>query len=185
MSRRGRVGRGGRIIIDRLSEPKPLFGNVSHEIYRGTLPMGGVRYTPRTKGPTGSHLPDLPSLDAPASNMVMAPVAFNRCPPEKSSMKRSYQEVMPTETALPYCNIDTSLSFNLASEMIRFSSSFSGYNLYSMGCLLTFFSSVVKEMNLSDPSLMTRYLRMKGTIVGVAWDPSQPRRKQIWRNSTK
>ena len=71
----------------------------------------------RTKGPTGSHLPDLPSLDAPASNMVMAPVAFNRCPPEKSSMKRSYQEVMPTETALPYCNIDTSLSFNLASEM--------------------------------------------------------------------
>ena len=117
MSRRGRVGRGGRIIIDRLSEPKPLFGNVSHEIYRGSLPMGGVRYTPRTKGQTGSHLPDLPSLDGPASNMVMAPVAFNRCPPEKSSMKRSYQEVMPTETALPYCNIDTSLSFNLASEM--------------------------------------------------------------------
>jgi singapore isolate B (sub-type 7) whole genome shotgun sequence assembly, scaffold_2 len=118
MNRRGRVGRGGRIIIDRLSEPKPRFGNMSHEIYRGTLPMAAVRYKPSSKDQSGSLLPDLTSLDAPVSNMVMAPVVFNRCAPEKLSVKRSYQEVMPSETALPYCNIDTSLSFNLASEML-------------------------------------------------------------------
>lgn len=118
MNRRGRVGRGGRIIIDRLSEPKPRFGNMSHEIYRGTLPMAAVRYTPSSKNTSGSLLPDLTSLDVPASSMVMAPAVFNRCAPEKLSVKRSYQEVMPSETALPCCNIDGSLSFNLASEMV-------------------------------------------------------------------
>ena len=39
MNRRGRVGRGGRIIIDRLSEPKPRFGNMSHEI---RTPMNAI-----------------------------------------------------------------------------------------------------------------------------------------------
>ncbi len=80
--------------------------------------MAAVRYKPSSKDQSSSLLPDLTSLDAPVSNMVMAPVVFNRCAPEKLSVKRSYQEVMPSETALPYCNIDTSLSFNLASEML-------------------------------------------------------------------
>lgn len=35
----------GRVWIDRLSERKPLFGNVTHEVYRGDLPMAAVRYT--------------------------------------------------------------------------------------------------------------------------------------------
>ena len=89
--RRGRVGRGGRVWIDRLSERKPLFGNVTHEVYRGDLPMAAVRYT---------------SLE------------FNRHLPERLGVKRAYEEVAPNESAISYCNMDASMSFNLASEML-------------------------------------------------------------------
>ena len=93
--RRGRVGRGGRVWIDRLSERKPLFGNVTHEVYRGDLPMAAVRYTPREK--TEETNPLVPS---------------------RLGVKRAYEEVAPNESAISYCNMDASMSFNLASEML-------------------------------------------------------------------
>ena len=102
--RRGRVGRGGRVWIDRLSERKPLFGNVTHEVYRGDLPMAAVRYTPREK--TEETNPLVPSLE------------FNRHLPERLGVKRADEEVAPNESAISYCNMDASMSFNLASEML-------------------------------------------------------------------
>ena len=103
--RRGRVGRGGRVWIDRVSEAKPLFGNVTHEVYRGELPMAAVRYTPRAK-------------TEETTNPLVPPLEFNRYLPERLGVKRAYQEVAPNESAISYCNMDASMSFNLASEMM-------------------------------------------------------------------
>lgn len=123
MNRRGRIGRGGRIIIDRLPEPKPLFGDGSHEIYRGNLPMTAVRYT--TRRPVkedSSHvgLNDLMSTDMesviPVAPVIPSLPEFNRGDPVQQGQKRSYQDMMPNEVAMPYCNIEGGLLFNSVAE---------------------------------------------------------------------
>lgn len=43
---------------------------------------------------------------------------FNRSNPVNAGVKRRYQDMMPNETALPSCNLDPLLTFNLASEMV-------------------------------------------------------------------
>lgn len=48
----------------------------------------------------------------------MPSLEFNRHLPERLGVKRAYEEVAPNESAISYCNMDASMSFNLASEML-------------------------------------------------------------------
>ena len=52
MSRRSRVGRCNRLIIDRIPENKPLYGSGVHEIYRSAPPIAAVRYAPSSPFPS-------------------------------------------------------------------------------------------------------------------------------------
>lgn len=66
--RRGRVGRGGRIVIDRVSESKPGYGDLSHEVYRGTLPVSAVRARPSRKAESS-----IPGIVLPGASDIAAP----------------------------------------------------------------------------------------------------------------
>lgn len=66
--RRGRVGRGGRIVIDRVSESKPGYGDLSHEVYRGTLPVSAVRARPSRKAESS-----IPGIVLPGAGDIAAP----------------------------------------------------------------------------------------------------------------
>ena len=131
--RRGRVGRGGRIVIDRVSELKPGYGDQSHEVYRATLPVSAVRSRPSKKAESsipgivlpGANdiatpaLPVLPAMPAvPAVPAVPSLPPFNRTNPEcATSVKRTFQEVMQDQNHVSFCNCERALTFNLSSEM--------------------------------------------------------------------
>lgn len=113
------MGRGGRIVIDRVSEPKPFYGDPSHEIYRSTLPISAVRARPAKKESSvpGIVLPGATEIAAAALPTAVLP-AFNRVNPEcATSVKRTYQEVMQDQNHVSFCNCEGALTFNLASEM--------------------------------------------------------------------
>ena len=117
LNRRGRVGRGNRIIIDRVRELKPLYGDQSHEIYRGTLPMAAIRMCPsriQKEEPPVVELMQgiaLPGLERPTSTPFSH---YNRM--KATSIKRGYEEIMPDHTSSRYYNIDGHLT-QLASDM--------------------------------------------------------------------
>ena len=122
--RRGRVGRGGRIVIDRVNELKPSYGDPSHEVYRGTLPICAVRARPSRKAESsvpGIVLPgtsDIAMPAMPAMPAVTAVQPFNRTNSEcATSVKRAFQEVMQDQNHVSFCNCENALTFNLSSEM--------------------------------------------------------------------
>ena len=116
LTRRGRVGRGNRIILDRVKELKPRYGNQSQEIYRGTLPMGGVRSRPENirEESTVTELIQgiaMPGLEKPAV------LPFNHMNGRKAtSVKRRFEEVMQDHTTKVYYKLDQHMAL-LASEM--------------------------------------------------------------------
>ena len=134
--RRSRVGRGKRLIIDRLPENKPLYGSGVHEVYRGSIPITAVRYAPPPPsssinpsanttlmvelmaGESSGNLPTTGNSTNTANTGYPPLPEFNRSNPVNAGVKRRYQEMMPNETALPSCNLDPLLTFNLASEMV-------------------------------------------------------------------
>ena len=139
--RRSRIGRGKRLIIDRLPENKPLYGSGVHEVYRGSIPITAVRYAPPLPPSSSSSSLIQTSSNTTLMTELMAgevkgnlstttnstntvnagypPLPeFNRSNPVNLGVKRRYQEMMPNETALPSCNLDPLLTFNLSSEMV-------------------------------------------------------------------
>lgn len=123
--RRGRVGRGQRILLDRVREPKPLYGDASHEIYRSSLPVAAVRKhfaaRRREEGAAASAVQGvaLPGIALPSQNVAYGGLApFGRFNPScATGVKRSYQEVMQNEDVELYVNLEENLKFNLANEM--------------------------------------------------------------------
>lgn len=118
---RGRVGRGGRIVIDRVREAKPCYGDQAREIYRSALPMAAVRkrYVASESARQGMHGVALPGIALPSQNLsYVASVPFGQVNPScATSVKRSYQEVMQDQNVAPYYNLEGALTFNLANEM--------------------------------------------------------------------
>ena len=100
------MGRGNRIIIDRVKELKPRYGDQSQEVYRGTLPMGGVRLRPAElhEENTMSELMQgiaMPGLEKPAV------VPFNHVNVRKAtSVKRRFDEAMQDHAMNMYYKLD-------------------------------------------------------------------------------
>ena len=119
--RRGRVGRGGRIVIDRVREAKPCYGDQSTEIYRSSLPMASVRKRRATGESSKQGMQDvaLPGIALPSQNVsYVTSVPFGQFNAScATSVKRSYQEVMQDQNVAPYYNLEGALTFNLANEM--------------------------------------------------------------------
>lgn len=119
--RRGRVGRGGRIVIDRVREAKPCYGDQAREIYRSALPMAAVRKrcVASESAGQGMHGVALPGIALPSQNLpYVTSVPFGQVNPScATSVKRSYQEVMQDQNVAPYYNLEGALTFNLANEM--------------------------------------------------------------------
>ena len=104
MSRRGRVGRGNRIIIDRVKEEKPLYGNQSQEYYRGRLPMASVRVDP-----TSLKNESIPKIAIPGMDNLQTPSIHKMSLAEVTSVKRSYDDVMHDQNTL-YYNLEALLA---------------------------------------------------------------------------
>lgn len=101
-----------------MKEVKPLYGDCSHEIYRGNLPMAGVRERP-SNIKKEKEVPSEGIASIALPGMEKAPVLpdFNRWNPMKStSVKRCFDEVVQDESYIPYCNLETSLNFAQANE---------------------------------------------------------------------
>lgn len=132
-SRRGRVGRSRRILLDRLRESRPRYGDQSHEIYRSCLPVaavrkhfsargseeGGMSSAVQGVGLPGIALPSQPGIALPSQNVAYGgPAPFGRFNANcATGVKRSYQEVMQDENVEWYVNLEENLKFNLANEM--------------------------------------------------------------------
>ena len=100
------MGRGGRIVIDRVVEAQPLFGNTSQEVYCGALPIAAVR-----------SIPDTTQVEAPA-NGGLATYPFGQVNYDVApSRKRRFQEVMQNQNTAPYYNLEPAFSFNMTNEM--------------------------------------------------------------------
>ena len=113
MYRRGRVGRGNRIIIDRVKELKPLYGDCSQEIYRGNLPMAGIRERPSIVKKEKEVVNEgIGAIALPGLEKAPVIPEFNRWNPMKAtSVKRCFDEVVQDQTSIPYCNIEPYLNF--------------------------------------------------------------------------
>lgn len=104
MCRRGRVGRGNRILIDRVKEEKPLYGNQAQEYYRGSLPMASVRVNPallKNESINKIAIPGMESLQTPAIHKMNLA--------EATRVKRSYDDVVHDQNTIA-CNIDAVLA---------------------------------------------------------------------------
>lgn len=125
MCRRGRVARGRRILLDRVREPRPLYGDASREVYRSCLPMAAVRKHFCARRSDGGGAPSavqgvgLPGIALPSQNVAYgAPAPFGRFNAScATGVKRSYEEVMQDENVELYVNLEENLKFNLANEM--------------------------------------------------------------------
>lgn len=113
------MGRGGRIVIDRVREAKPCYGDQSREIYRSSLPMAAVRKRHvASESRQGMHGVALPGIALPQNVSYVTSVPFGQVNPScATSVKRSYQEVMQDQNVAPYYNLEGALTFNLANEM--------------------------------------------------------------------
>lgn len=112
------MGRGNRILIDRVREERPLFGDQSQEIYRGTLPMSAVRMRPLVKKEEPAISEAVSGIALPGMEKPQTSYGFNRFNELKSTqVKRYYEEVMQDHNSIRYCGFEAALNFSQSSEM--------------------------------------------------------------------
>ena len=100
------MGRGNRIIIDRVKEEKSLYGDQSQEYYQGRLPMASVRVDPTLLKKEAIHSKIVfPGMEGLQSSMM---TKMNL--EEATSVKRCYEDVMQDQNTL-YYNLESNFIF--------------------------------------------------------------------------
>jgi hypothetical protein len=125
------VGRGGRILIDRVVEEKPRFGNEDLEIYRGDLPISAIRHKPvEEKAGSVVLLPETPRPDIALPGMNELTVSASMSSAKSinpfgkvnmavaTSIKRSYQDVMQDYSAVSVNDLTPALSHTMGSDVV-------------------------------------------------------------------